>query len=261
MRSVEIEISQNVQPLSEQARKLVTNAKMIRAEPFHQFRDKLSFESLWLRPAVGGISAISYHADTPQRGFGIASIQHLERKLKEKLFRPGRPTPEKDLQSWLIRTAFESGGRLKPLNDALGGQYWFVSDEIAVRFNSKKVVPDLLLVKVDAEGLACLVNVELKSARLMETFQQVICFRAVLEHPDLHAIWREFAEIMTGEKFEWQPSQETCGVVVWPAIKIKHDPTRALANQRRKNYERVDLVGYRDINGYTLECEKPVGVA
>jgi hypothetical protein len=196
----------------------------------------------------------------------IRKIKHLERKFKERRppAPPNRPTPEKKLQSWLIRTALESGGILKPFKGVLDGQHWFVSDEIAVQINSKKVVADLLLVKVDAEGLACLVNVELKSARLMKAFEQVICFRTLLEGPGLIKIWREFAEIMTGQKFRWNQSQETCGVVIWPAL--SNDPARAapprpLANKKRQNYERVDLFGYREINGYTLECEKLAGMA
>jgi hypothetical protein len=59
--------------------------------------------------------------------------------------------------------ALKSGGRLKVLDDLLGRQYWLVSDEIALKTGSKKVVADLLLVRVDSEGLARLVNVELKS--------------------------------------------------------------------------------------------------
>jgi hypothetical protein len=61
------------------------------------------------------------------------------------------------------------------------------------------VVADLLLVRVDAEGLASLVNAELKSNRVMETFRQVISFSAALEHPGLQAGWMRFATIMTGE--------------------------------------------------------------
>jgi hypothetical protein len=252
----ESDISESLQMLSEQLWKLVKNAEIVRTEPFQRFKDELSRELLWLRPSVSGISAISCHGETPQLGFKI-SIRDLERKIKEKrLSKPARPTPEKQLQSWLIQKALKSGGRLRLLDEILGGQYWFVSDELAIKTSSKKMVADLLLVKVDAEGLACLVNAELKSGRVMETFKQVICFRAALEHPDLQVIWRRFAEIMTGETFQWQQSQETRGVVVWPA---RNNPISALANKKRKDYERVDLIGYQEIKGineYTLECEK-----
>jgi methenyltetrahydromethanopterin cyclohydrolase len=156
----------------------------------------------------------------------------------------------------LIQGALKSGGRLELLDDILGGKYWFVSDEIALNTASEKVVADLLLVRVDA-GMACLVNAELKTGRLMETFKQVICFRKALEHPDLQKDWKTFAEVMTGQKFRWHPSQETRGVVIWPAI--GENPMKALANEKRKDYARVDVIGYRDvpeINNYTLEFEK-----
>ena len=69
MDDLESEISQSLQVLSKRLQKLVENAKIVRSEPFQGFKDELSRELLWLRPAVGGISAISCHGETPQRGF------------------------------------------------------------------------------------------------------------------------------------------------------------------------------------------------
>lgn len=261
MDDLESEISQNLQVLSKQLQKLVKNAEMVRSEPFQGFKDELSRKLLWLRPSVGGISAISCCAETPQRGFTKISISNLGKNMEKQLSPPGRKTPEKQLQSWLIQRALKSGGRLKLLDDVLGGQYWFVSDEIALTTASKrKVVADLLLVRVDAEGLACLVNAELKSDRLMETFRQVIRFRVALEHPGLQDGWKTFAEVMTGQKFRWHPSQETRGVVIWRAV--GKNPMNARANEMRKDYARVDVIGYEadpeEINNYTLEFENLV---
>ena len=255
MNDLKTEISQNLQVLSKQLEKLVNNAEKVRSEPFQEFRDKLSRKLLCLRPSVGGISAVSCCENTPQLGFSNTSIRKLERILEERLSPPKPQTPEKRLQSWLIQHALESGGRLKPIDDVLGGQHWFVSDEIALRIASnKKVVADMLTVRVDAQGLACLVNAELKSERQMETFRQVICFRAALEHPSLQEGWKRFAEVMTGKKFRWHPSQETRGVVIWPAL--GKSPMKALANEKRKDYARVDVIGYQQTRAYSLECEK-----
>jgi hypothetical protein len=248
------EISQSWQVLSKQLQKLVKNAEMVRSEPLQVYKEELSRKLLWLRPSVGGISAISCCERTPQLGFTKITIRNLEKIMEKQLSPPGRETPEKQLQSWLIQCALKSGGRLKLLDDVLGGQYWFVSDEIAIKTASIKVVADLLLVRVDAEGLACLVNAELKSNRVMETFRQVICFRAALEHPDLQDGWKQFAEVMTGKKFRWHPSQETRGLVIWPAV--GKNPMKALANEKRKGYARVDVIGYRAVPNYTLEFEK-----
>jgi hypothetical protein len=116
------------------------------------------------------------------------------------------------------------------------------------------------MVRVDAEGRASLVNAELKSNRAMETFRQVVCFREALEHPDLQESWRKFAEVMTGKNFRWHPSKDTRGLVIWPAIGEK--PTRALANKKRKDYARVEVIGYKEVSGtinsYKLELEELV---
>jgi hypothetical protein len=244
-------------PLSEQLQKLVKNAEMVRSESFQAFKDELSRKLLWLRPSVNGISAISCCETTPQLGFSDISSLDLGKIIEKHLSSPKRATPEKQLQSWLIQQALKSGGRLRLLDDVLGGQYWFVSDEIALQTGSKKVVADLLLVRVDAEGLASFVNAELKSERSMETFRQVISFRAALEDPSLQNGWKTFANVMTGKSFQWHPSQETHGVVIWPAV--GKDPRRARANAKRKDYARVDLIGYRcdpATNEYTVEIEK-----
>jgi hypothetical protein len=254
---LDTEDSQNLQVLAKQLQALVRNAEVIQSG-FQGFKDELSRKLLWLRPSVGGISAISCCEKTPQRGFKISG-SNLGKIMEMQLSPPGRKTPEKQLQSWLIQSASKSDGRLKLLEDLLGGQYWFVSDEIAIQTASKKkVVADLLLVRIDTQGLARLVNVELKSNRAMETFRQVICFRAALEHPDLQESWKTFAKVMTGKEFRWHPSQDTSGVVIWPAV--GKNPMNALANRKRKDYERVDVIGYRAISGelinYTLELEK-----
>lgn len=62
-----------------------------------------------------------------------------------------------------------------------------------------------------AEGLASLVNAELKSVRSMETFRQVLSFRTAIEDPGLQKGWKTFAEVMTGKNFQWHQSQETHG--------------------------------------------------
>jgi hypothetical protein len=250
----ENDISQYVKVLSYQLRQLLKSAEMIQAEPFHPFKDRLSRDMLRLRSSAGGFSLVSYNPRTPQRGVsGLRSVHALERALdnllKNQLQRPGRETPEKELQSWLIREAAKHDGKVMPLNDVLGGDYWFVSDEIALSA-SRKAVADLLLVKVDAENVAQLVNVELKTERAMETFEQVILFRHVLEHAELQEMWKQFAEIMTRKKFKWQGGQQTWGIVVWPRSK---NPELARANDKAKIFERVDVIGYHP--NYTFERE------
>lgn len=254
MAELKSETSQNAKTLSGQLKKLVGNAERIQTE-FSQSKSKLSPKLLWLRPSVDSISLVSCNIETPQKGYSkIHSVRDLDQKLKQTLKKPGRPTPEKKLQSWLIREALEHKGRVKPLEEVLGGgcEYWFVSDEIAIKVNSsRKVVADLLLVKVDTKGVAQLVNVELKYQRAMEAFKQVRLFRDVLELPELQELWRQFAEKMTGKQFQWEQSRDTHGIVVWPK---SEDPARALANDKTQNYKRVDLVGFQEC--FTLKREQ-----
>lgn len=246
-------------PLSEQLQKLIKNAEVIRSAPIQVFAGDLSNKLLWLRPSVNGVSAISCAKDTPQIGVSKVSSRNLPKVVEQHLSSPKRATPEKQLQSWLIQQALQSCGRLKPLDDLLGGHYWFISDEIALRTASRKLVADLLLVRVDDDGFASLVNAELKSERSMQTFRQVISFRAALDDSTLLRGWKTFADVMTGKSFQWHPSRETQGIVIWPAVGKDKDPKKARANGKRKEYERVDLIGYRfdpATSEYTLEIER-----
>jgi hypothetical protein len=247
------EVSQSLPILLEQVEKLVANAEKVRSEPYAGFRDKLSRQLLCLRPSVRGISAVSCCRDTPQLGFSDISGRKLETILEKQLKPPERETPEKQLQSWLIHGALQSSGKLKALGEALGnGEYWFVSDEIALRTASnQKLVADMLTVRVH-QRKACLVNIELKSGRQMETFRQVVSFRAVLEHPSLQPVWKRFAEVMIGAEFQWDPSPLTNGLVIWPAR--KDGSKKAFADEKRKVYERVEVLGYRE-EPYSLQRE------
>jgi hypothetical protein len=247
--------------LLEQLRNLIRNAERIHSAPLDEYKEQLAHKLLWIRPSVNAISALSCSDETPQLGFSNISLSDIEKILEKPLSPPKRETPEKRLQSWLIREALRTKGRLKVLDDVLGGQFWFVSDEIALKTATKKLVADLLLVHVDAEGLASLVNVELKSERSMETFRQVLNFRVAIENPTLQEEWKTFAERMTGKSFQWHPVQKTCGLVIWPALMpaVGHGRREVLANIKRKHYECVEVIGYQylaQIHEYTLEIEK-----
>lgn len=247
--------------LSEQLRNLIQNAERICSAPFNKYKEQLAHNLLWLRPSVNGISAISYSEETPQLGFSKLTPRRLEEILEKRLSPPKRKTPEKQLQSWMIRQALLADRRLKVLDNPLAGQFWFVSDEIALKTATEKLVADLLLVRVDDEELASLVNVELKSVRSMETFRQVLSFRGVLENPALSEEWKIFAERMTGKSFRWRPARKTRGVVIWPALTstVNKAPGKALANTKRKDYPYVDVIGYRYdavFNKYSFEIEK-----
>ena len=264
MGKLETLIAENVKLISVNLEQLVENAELARSlqnevfevgPPIQLFKDELSRKLQRLRPSIGRISLVSFHPAFPQMGpyeyrSTISDATRLRRALITTVSEPGREVPEKRLQSWFIREAAANGQMLKPLNDILGGEYWFVSDELAIEVNkSNKVVADLLLVKVE-NGRAQLVNVELKSARARtKVFDQVLEFRDAIEHEDLVEFWRTFAEAMTGREFSWDKSLKTRGIVVWPASKR---PKKA------EIIERIDEVWYTPIrdgkrpSGYTL---------
>jgi hypothetical protein len=206
---------------------------------------------LRLRPSVGSFSLVSCSQTTPQ--IGRANLRHaddLKRELEDlqagrrTLNGPGRRTPEKALQSWLISTALATG-EVGAISTALqdGNRYWLVSDEIALQDSSDKFVADMLLVKETPQGAAHLVNVELKYERSMQTFAQVLKFREVLEKEDLICAWRKFAETMIGKKFNWGRSPQSSGLVIWPGLPAGR-PTPSATINKMRDYDRIATLGY-----------------
>ena len=231
---------------------LVTTASFITKDTdILKLADQLRSEQRRIRPSVNSFSLVSYSERQPQLEFSdIRSASRLATKLQEPIRDPKRRTPEKEIQSWLIRSAISTRGEIVSLSQLLGGKFWFISDEPAIYVVTKdgnriKLVPDLLLVKEDNQGRAQLVNVELKSKRTRDTFDQAMDFRQLLEHPELSGHWRQFAQSMTGKAFNWDESIITRALVIWP---------KASDRSRFVNiYERVDVIGYE--KSYALRKE------
>jgi predicted DNA-binding ribbon-helix-helix protein len=235
--------------------KLINHAKLVK-ELEDKYKDNFAGH-LRLRPSVGSFSLVSCADETPQAGHpDLRSEVDLKRWLKEAIQPPKREVPEKKLQSWLIQQARSDGGQIGDISALLDDQFWFVSDEIAINdpATKKKFVADMLLVRVDSDNLAQLVNVELKYDRSMKTFEQVKTFRKVLENLELYAAWQRFSEVMTGQSFRWRPLQEkTYGLVIWPKA---NDPLTARANKNRSDHERIGLLGFQKTEtGYMLHVE------
>jgi hypothetical protein len=237
-------------------RALVQRAAFVRHDDqvnaiLQQYAELIDLLCLRLRPSVGSFSLVSCSQETPQ--IGRANLRHaddLKRELedlragRQTLKAPGRQTPEKCVQSWLISTALATG-EISAISTSLqdDSRYWFVSDEIALRGQSDKFVADMLLVKETTQGCAHLVNVELKYERSMQTFAQVIKFRDVLESVDLVCAWRQFAETMTGKRFSWCESSLSSGLVVWPRLRFGNG-TPTVTLEKMRVYERIDTLGY-----------------
>jgi hypothetical protein len=252
---------------------LVERAKFIRKDQqvgavIQQYNDLFERYQLRLRPSVGSFSLVSCAWESPQLGrSGLASANDLARELKSlqtgewAIKKPGRSTPEKTLQSWLISTA-RASGEILPISAAAqdGARYWFVTDEIALH-GSDKFVADMLLVKEAENGHAEFVNTELKYTRSMSTFIQVETFRAVLTRGDLTVLWRELAETMTGRQFNWDDSSQSSGLVIWPSLpgdKI----TPRVTIEKLRTQDRINTLAYSgpqfslalESNGSTTEA-------
>jgi hypothetical protein len=153
-------VAMQMMSLNTQLEQLLQSAKSLERddikEVVNSYRDLFNQYRFRLRPSVGSISLVSCSSYTHQLGFsGVKSAQGLEEKLKAlkekrtKLAAPGRQTPEKALQSWLILEAMQNEGRVDSIKRAAGDyhSYWFVSDEIALKDpdpETGKFVADLL---------------------------------------------------------------------------------------------------------------------
>lgn len=142
------------------------------------------------RASLGSFSLISVNQEQPELGTGCNFNKYSAGKETENLIlkdikkinaklAPKRPTPEKELQSWIINYALRNNYELPFDNDIK-----FISSEIAINNNAnKKVVADILGYNEKSNEL-CII--ELKSDR-QETrlIEQVNNFENVInENPE-----------------------------------------------------------------------------
>ncbi len=118
-----------------------------------------------LRPSGRGVRLVDLHPDRPQLDRGLISRQEgAADKLRHLLAatptaKPGRPTPEKRLQAWLLAEAYRSNGILA----SLASDLVLVTDEQRFPISDDgDCVCDVLALR----GAAPVV-IELKSARQM----------------------------------------------------------------------------------------------
>lgn len=122
------------------------------------------------RPSATGVAMVGLTPDKPQRGkSGIQNLERLAKKFEEEFKThcidpvQGRDTPEKELQSFLIRNALSKARRMTSLESAVGAgaALLFITDELSLPDDEGKVVCDLLALR----GEDTPVIIELKSSR------------------------------------------------------------------------------------------------
>ena len=243
--------------LNAQLDQLIENARRIKSPEFTKLADEFGgvfrSYSLRLRPSVNSISLVSCSVWTPQLGFTdikdptglrekLEALKHGEIKIKP----PGRNTPEKALQSWLISQALANDHELASIDAALNDShsYRFVTDEISLRVsddtqtatNGNRVVADLLLIRTNDQGESEIVNAELKSERSTETFKQIDDFWRFMGD-DQRKRWREFIGIMLDRSdLRWKDVNAPKGIVIWPAPSgASRKQTGELVKDRKKD--------------------------
>lgn len=200
------------------------------------------------RPTTTAVTMVGLLPATAQRGHSFTNLPKLAQQFAAEFARhcvdvdQGRPTPEKQLQSFLIRSAQGDRRRL-PLSSTV--ELRFVTDELAIVTEEGRVVCDLLALRVDGDVVVPVV-IELKSARqLGRLVEQVDAYAAVVDawparFATLFSVLLEQEVAFTGPCEKW---------IVWPQAGEHGDPRAAMLAEAG-----IVVVGYAhgETSGYSF---------
>ena len=178
-----------------------------------------------LRPTSKGVTLLGLTPERPQRGkSGFRNLSRLVENF-EQLFAEhcqpadhGRPTPEKALQSALIRNAYMQervmsllGDATKNTNDEVAPI--FVADELALPTEGGRVVCDIFAVRALGGGVFRPMVIELKSKREMtRLIEQVGVYASLVEE---HATaFAALAKVLLERDVQLEQKCERW--IVWP---------------------------------------------
>jgi hypothetical protein len=168
-----------------------------------------------LRPSGTGIRIIDLHPSRPQLDRGklaclaTAREDFLRLVTQSRRDAPGRSTPEKSLQSWLMREAYAADRRLAHL----ARDITLVTDEQRFPTQGKDVVCDFLAVRTSKHGTAPVV-IELKPARLMSRLVEQVQAMAAVVDAHRERFGRLFSAFLGRPVVLDLPSERW---IVWPA--------------------------------------------
>jgi len=181
---------------------------------------------LYLRPVPDGCTVLSVNPSRrPQQGlmrrWGPRVNFEAWRELRNESFaerdnQPTRVTPEKAMQSLLIRDAITNQGWMKLLTAACPEQprLRFLADELAFRASDgEKTVCDVVAVRWQ-DDLGTLIVIELKSARHLRRLTEQVCKMATLIAGNLED-FRLLAEASWGVPVQLTPKVERW--IIWPS--------------------------------------------
>lgn len=177
------------------------------------------------RPSSGGIAMVGLLHDRPQRGKrSITNLARLAADFDAEFALhcvdcdQGRPTPEKQLQSFLIADAYRHDRRMAVLEAASASTVSpvlleFITDELVIPTNNGKVVCDLLALRT-ADHATIPVVVELKSAR--DKARLVVQVEGYADFVDAHADgYAQIYSALLGRPVEFAAPCERW--IVWPS--------------------------------------------
>lgn len=178
-----------------------------------KFSDILMVNEVHFRGNLNSISFISISHEKPELGvkcnlhrkWDEEIIQNYINRIKAKPV-PQRPTPEKLLQSWIIRKSRENNNFF-----TFDNSIRFITSELAIVDDIKgKIVPDILGFDTEKNRL---VIIEIKSKRnLGRLIEQVKNFENII-YKNLYF----FNELL--ELFGYQIKNEPLKVIIWPKPK------------------------------------------
>lgn len=189
---------------------------------------------VFFRPGASGISMVGLTAERPQRGkSGITNLNKLRENFDEQFLThctqtdQGRDTPEKQLQSFLLRSAICASAErwIAPLNEAsaktaMPVKLRFAVDEIPLPYKGGKIVCDILAMRETLTGYVPAV-IELKSNREMKRLiEQVTGYAALVDrHLEL---FRRLFSVLLRENLKLNGPCEKW--IVWPMAGTETDP-------------------------------------
>ena len=181
-------------------------------------------QQLHLRPSSRGIRLVDLNPRRPQLDRGWLGDVETLRERFEVLVQdvpedpPGRPTPEKKLQSALILGAYKRGRVLHRKFDDVR----FVTDEQVIMDSGKKKIPDLLAVR-DSRSGPVPVLIELKPSRQMKRAEEQLEVASLID-AQADGFSRLYS-VLLGEEIHFVGPCERW--LIWPAVPGYDEDPRA----------------------------------
>jgi hypothetical protein len=199
-----------------------------------RFYEELLKKEAHFRGNINSCSLISLNRETPETGISNVTETNAESTLLNfNPQKPGRETPEKSLQSWIILNAIRNN-HILPFGDNLT----FITSELAIVLKDNKHINDILAINENND----LVVIELKSLRVNEVKEQALEFEKIIKEE--RDFFRQLTELMTGRN--WNGNVKCA--IVWPKA------NRESQKSQDTRYEEIEVYQYSEhSNHYTFE--------